>query len=829
MGDKSKFARSVFPKKKISKLFLAISEDKEFQVQVRNFLNQFNSDRGKEQLVFSFPAKSCVHGGVELQKPSQLSDFWIDFNLGNRSISLFHEKSADRELWLFKTFSKDAIKSITIKNTKKAVLVHLEHNQHSSGTVFELSSTGIEKVLNLLFPEKIMQNSEKTEMALKKTPKVSKSSRRSLNVQNSEKVEVTHKVSKSNRLMLNLNAISQVKKVMRNATKMEIDGSNLIDTPEGVTSTHHCRISLSKRKVELNLSRNTMSEEDIMSNLSEKDLKSNLSKEEPNLSMNTVQIHPSGEEIELSNSKSQRSKSEFQHSLEKADRESTSKEKFEADRRKGELKEYDSSRQKCVDLKANADSQKENAALINEEDERSLLKIGENLKGKGKSVNNEEFTAKGNPNLLEVSQNRKSEKCKKSPANRRKSLIVDVNSKISGGEQKNRKAESFKENLPINNNGRLGLIDKADDIASAQDIEATGPNSKQMNKNRTNTVEDCKTPVLRFDQSEKVAKTSNNNKEVVPELIKDWDTNENTASTKHQNDRKGSKRPSVRKSLFSNNKSLLMDDNVEIEKMSSNVSPTFEEVHQSKSCSGISGANKSVASTLFDDPQQRKFVLSLPENAKPTRFRGAIGKNNFNSLVPAKKSYSRAKTARKSLPNNPFNHTSKSIYDFDSVVSRDEGKRTSVQLSPAPASFITVADQAKPTKSRSRTAGKSKRKRACTLFSDSEQDSEIEDTVKTKDSSLGCSFQYKKRVRRAPPADISSDVADLGDRSPTKSLETRIQGPEISSGYNHGTELGVRILSGLLASLEGIAEMNIQDNKTKRIWKSIEKVAKQAT
>merc|ERR1719427_1369914 len=404
-----------------------------------------------------------------------------------------------------------------------------------------------------------------------------------------------------------------------------------------------------------------------------------------------------------------------------------------------------------------------------------------------------------------------------------KNVLVDVNSKFSGGEQEsNRKAESVKENL----NGRLGLVVK-------QIIKATVRNSKQIHENQNNPVEDCETPVLRFAQSEKVAKTSNNNKEVVPELIKDWDswdTNQNTALTKHQNDRKGSKRPSVRKSLFSNKKSLLMDDNVEAEELSSNVSPTFEEVHQSKSDSGLYGANKSAASTLFEDPQQRKFVLSPSEIAKPTRFRGGLGKNNFTSLVPAKKSYSRVKAAKKSLPNNPFNHMSGSISHFDFVVSREEGKRTtSVQLSPAPASFVTVADQAKPTKLRSLSAGKSKRKRACSLFSDGEQDSEIEDGVKTKDSSLGCSFKFKKRVRRAPPSYISSDVAALGDSSPVRSLETRIQGPEIRSGRNNGTELGVGILSGLLASLEGIAEMNIQDNKMKRIWKSIEKVAKQAT
>merc|ERR1719427_862001 len=129
-----------------------------------------------------------------------------------------------------------------------------------------------------------------------------------------------------------------------------------------------------------------------------------------------------------------------------------------------------------------------------------------------------------------------------------KNVLVDVNSKFSGGEQEsNRKAESVKENLTINDNGRLGLVDK-------QIIKATVRNSKQIHENQINPVEDCETPVLRSAQSENVAKTSNNNKEVVPGLIKDWDswdTNQNTAFTKHQNDRKGSKRPSIRKSLFS--------------------------------------------------------------------------------------------------------------------------------------------------------------------------------------------------------------------------------------------------------------------------------------
>ena len=72
---------------KLQALFLRI---KDFEADCRKFLNLFNEGLNEKAKVFSFKLLSCTVEGQTLVKPADMSDFWIDFNLGSNSLSVYY-------------------------------------------------------------------------------------------------------------------------------------------------------------------------------------------------------------------------------------------------------------------------------------------------------------------------------------------------------------------------------------------------------------------------------------------------------------------------------------------------------------------------------------------------------------------------------------------------------------------------------------------------------------------------------------------------------------------------------------------------------------------
>ena len=56
----------------------------------RKFLNLFNEGLAEKSKVFSYRLLSCVVEGQALIKPADVTDFWIDVNLGSESLSLYY-------------------------------------------------------------------------------------------------------------------------------------------------------------------------------------------------------------------------------------------------------------------------------------------------------------------------------------------------------------------------------------------------------------------------------------------------------------------------------------------------------------------------------------------------------------------------------------------------------------------------------------------------------------------------------------------------------------------------------------------------------------------
>ena len=87
--EKPEQAKSWFSaSKQVQAKFLSI---RSFETDCRTFLNAFNSSLGSKQLVISLPALRCTVRGQELYKPPDQGyhQFWVDFNLGSRSISMY--------------------------------------------------------------------------------------------------------------------------------------------------------------------------------------------------------------------------------------------------------------------------------------------------------------------------------------------------------------------------------------------------------------------------------------------------------------------------------------------------------------------------------------------------------------------------------------------------------------------------------------------------------------------------------------------------------------------------------------------------------------------
>ena len=125
-GNRTKLAASWFPKYAlVQSLFIRI---KEFEADCRNFLNCFNQGLGVNQLVFTFSALNCQVGNQEMFKPpdSNYRNFWIDFNVGSASLSVYHVKEeGSKDMWDLLIITKDMVSSSSITNQAGSTVLRL--------------------------------------------------------------------------------------------------------------------------------------------------------------------------------------------------------------------------------------------------------------------------------------------------------------------------------------------------------------------------------------------------------------------------------------------------------------------------------------------------------------------------------------------------------------------------------------------------------------------------------------------------------------------------------------------------------------------------------
>ncbi|KAM9647147.1 synaptonemal complex protein 2 [Morphnus guianensis] len=110
----------------VSNAFKGI-KDSEFETDCRKFLNQVNGMLGDKRRVFTYPCLSAALDKYELQIPldENLEAFWVDFNVGSRSISFYvaaHDADhqwetviiPEEEVDLYSLEEKDSKKLLTI-------------------------------------------------------------------------------------------------------------------------------------------------------------------------------------------------------------------------------------------------------------------------------------------------------------------------------------------------------------------------------------------------------------------------------------------------------------------------------------------------------------------------------------------------------------------------------------------------------------------------------------------------------------------------------------------------------------------------------------------
>ncbi|XP_035755191.1 synaptonemal complex protein 2 [Egretta garzetta] len=124
--QRGELARQWFSMEFVSSAFKGI-KDSEFETDCRKFLNQVNGMLGDKRRVFTYPCLSAALDKHELQIPldENLEEFWIDFNIGSRSISFYvaaddadHQWETviipEEEVDLYSLEEKDSKKLLTI-------------------------------------------------------------------------------------------------------------------------------------------------------------------------------------------------------------------------------------------------------------------------------------------------------------------------------------------------------------------------------------------------------------------------------------------------------------------------------------------------------------------------------------------------------------------------------------------------------------------------------------------------------------------------------------------------------------------------------------------
>ncbi|XP_028941450.1 synaptonemal complex protein 2-like, partial [Antrostomus carolinensis] len=113
----------------VSNAFKGI-KDSEFETDCRKFLNQVNGMLGDKRRVFTYPCLSAALDKYELQIPldENLEEFWIDFNVGSRSISFYVAADDAGQQWETVIIPEEEVDQYSIeeKDSKKLLTIDLK-------------------------------------------------------------------------------------------------------------------------------------------------------------------------------------------------------------------------------------------------------------------------------------------------------------------------------------------------------------------------------------------------------------------------------------------------------------------------------------------------------------------------------------------------------------------------------------------------------------------------------------------------------------------------------------------------------------------------------
>ncbi|XP_071429249.1 synaptonemal complex protein 2 [Pithys albifrons albifrons] len=127
--QRGELASQWFPMEFVSSAFKAI-KDSEFETDCRKFLNQVNGMLGDKRRVFTYPCLSAALDKYELQIPmdENLEEFWVDFNVGSRSISFYVAADDAGHQWETVIIPEEEVEmySLEEKDSKKLLTIDLK-------------------------------------------------------------------------------------------------------------------------------------------------------------------------------------------------------------------------------------------------------------------------------------------------------------------------------------------------------------------------------------------------------------------------------------------------------------------------------------------------------------------------------------------------------------------------------------------------------------------------------------------------------------------------------------------------------------------------------
>ncbi|XP_027737442.1 synaptonemal complex protein 2-like [Empidonax traillii] len=127
--QRGELASQWFSMEFVSNAFKGI-KDSEFETDCRKFLNQVNGMLGDKRRVFTFPCLSAALDKCELQIPmdENLEEFWIDFNVGSKSISFYVAADDAGHQWETVIIPEEEVNmySLEEKDSKKLLTIDLK-------------------------------------------------------------------------------------------------------------------------------------------------------------------------------------------------------------------------------------------------------------------------------------------------------------------------------------------------------------------------------------------------------------------------------------------------------------------------------------------------------------------------------------------------------------------------------------------------------------------------------------------------------------------------------------------------------------------------------